>query len=247
MTILSFQIIIFASNLTVWFFKKDWLIYISIFWTIWTLLFVWNGSSLMFIQLIVVWGSFWILSQKDTEIENVYEKPRRRSELPPSDDKEKTQSQEFLSGSEHYDFLIGSIKSAQFRIIILSGWINDYVVDQKFIRLLETKIRGNVKIYIGYGWENSKGEHASSKSYEAAITALNKLVEKYPAQLIVSKFANHEKTLIIDDKYLVIGSANWLSNGRYKNSEKSVVIRDRLVVKNEADKTATMLELQQLT
>lgn len=62
----------------------------------------------------------------------------------------------------------------------MSGWITDYVVNKQFLRCFEDCLNCGVTVYIGYGWQNSKGEHQrfdcskrakafTSKSVNAAI------------------------------------------------------------------------------
>lgn len=126
-----------------------------------------------------------------------------------------------IHGEEHKKLLIESISEAKENLVILSGWITEYVVDNFFMRELEKTLIKGVKIYIGYGWQDYQGNHQYSESSLSAIDNLKNMTRKFPQNLFIGEFANHEKILIQDDNYIVCGSNNWLSNSKFKNSETS--------------------------
>ena len=43
-------------------------------------------------------------------------------------------------------------------------------------------------------------------------------------QLHFKKFKNHSKVIVVDNKYRIVGSNNWLSNRKYSNSEYSIKV-----------------------
>ena len=54
----------------------------------------------------------------------------------------------------------------------MSGWLSSYVINNKFIKILEQALNRSVKIFIGFGWEDSKGQHANNQSTQAAFNNL---------------------------------------------------------------------------
>lgn len=148
---------------------------------------------------------------------------------------------EILQGREHKGFLIRAIQQAQHNIVILSGWITNYVVNESFIRELESTLNRGVKVFIGYGWQDLKGKHEESKSSSRAISKIESLMMKYPEQLFVGKFANHEKILIQDKNYAVYGSNNWLSNSKFRNSERSIVVHNQELADKEYQRVVELI------
>ena len=43
-------------------------------------------------------------------------------------------------------------------------------------------------------------------------------------QLHFKEFKNHSKVIVVDNKYRIVGSNNWLSNRKYSNSEYSIKV-----------------------
>jgi phosphatidylserine/phosphatidylglycerophosphate/cardiolipin synthase-like enzyme len=137
-----------------------------------------------------------------------------------------------LSDRQHYDYMLQQIQEAESSILILSGWMSSSVVDKAFIKTLEKALRRGVSVYLGYGYEDSFGNHNASHYSEAALNALKELKSKKGlAPLIVGRFNNHQKLLIRDKKRVVCGSHNWLSNRRFVNHEKSFIVdNERLAI-----------------
>ena len=63
-----------------------------------------------------------------------------------------------------------------------------------------------------------------------------------PNKLKVAEYATHEKMLIIDGKTVVFGSANWLSNRQYKNSERSIVVMNVAIAKSEERRISELVQ-----
>lgn len=143
---------------------------------------------------------------------------------------------EDLIGIQHYAYLIESIKNSKEKIVIMSGWLSKHVIDDTFIELISNKLKQGISIYIGYGFQDSNGNHKKFKGSQEVLNSLIKLIKKHPNQLFVANYATHEKLLVLDERVAVIGSANWLSNRQYKNSECSAIITNRKYVVSAADR-----------
>ena len=59
--------------------------------------------------------------------------------------------------------------------------------------------------------------------------------ENTKGKIYLAEYKNHSKILICDDKYAVCGSFNWLSNARGKSVERSYVIHDKIIAKQESE------------
>nr|WP_229522495.1 AAA domain-containing protein [Paenibacillus monticola] len=126
-----------------------------------------------------------------------------------------------LSPEEHYQVLIEAMRYATKSIVIFSPWIMPYVVNDEFIDIAKAAMEKNVELRIGFGYKGGKG---------IDINDVNSIVlkdyiygEKSDIELSISKLKEvmgealqyippiHSKILLVDDKYLFIGSHNWLS------------------------------------
>lgn len=134
----------------------------------------------------------------------------------------------FVQGRDHYSLLLSSIQESKHTLCILSGWIGAPLLEHPVQDALRSALARGVNVYIGYGWESMSGSHELSDIAKRAKKSLESLQEharrRLPGHLYLSQFPNHEKELVVDDEYVVIGSHNWLSNKTFRNTERSVVI-----------------------
>ncbi|MFN7179814.1 phospholipase D-like domain-containing protein [Hyphomonas sp.] len=152
-------------------------------------------------------------------------------------------SLKILIGVDHYQYLIDCLKHSKVRLIIMSGWLSKHVMDDAFLKLVSKKLQQGVTIYIGYGAQDAQGYHKYFEGTKQVLDSLRTLLKKYPDQLFVANFATHEKLLVVDDQTVVIGSANWLSNRQYKNSERSVIISNSEFASSEASRAIAVVKL----
>lgn len=135
-----------------------------------------------------------------------------------------------LTPSEHRDWLIKTFNEAKESIIILSGWATDYSINEEFITNAKNSLIKGVDIYLGWGYQKSNEKKVDTIKEKNAKEALSKIQEgaaenNSQGRLFFRTFKNHKKILICDDRYVIYGSFNWLSNNRGgSNEEESVVI-----------------------
>jgi hypothetical protein len=111
---------------------------------------------------------------------------------------------EMIAVYDHPPLLRSAIVEAQRRLIIISPWITDAVVDKPFLRTLTKRLEEGLEVFIGYGL--GEQEHVSD-----AIKQLEKLAGFY-AKLHFVRFGDtHAKILVKDEDWLVTTSFNWLS------------------------------------
>ena len=146
-----------------------------------------------------------------------------------------------LEGIAHHNYLIQNIQACQSSLIIMSGWITSYVVDDTFLKLIEKKLQQGVKVYVGYGFQDYRGHHKEIGGSKEVLLSLKKIMTAYRNQLFIANYATHEKLLLIDSKTVVIGSANWLSNKNYMNSERSLIIQNSEFAKKEFDRATHLI------
>lgn len=140
-------------------------------------------------------------------------------------------------GKQHNEILMKLIYLAENSITVISPWISDYVVNEEFLKIINTQVKKatDVKIFFGH-----KGKKRSSKTEIEeivkndmpwnkdgalkAITALSNLLNDN----LIHNPPSHIKMLLIDNTYLFIGSLNWLMNsGRTQQKEISCLVTDK--------------------
>ena len=171
------------------------------------------------------------------ELENQYDIPLKEKEI------------KFIEDSEtHVKTLNDALLTSNEKIIILSGWVTDRVIDKKFKDLILEALKRGVDIYIGYGYESKiekKIPRKEQKNAEQTLKELQSWCSKFEPEgrLNIYNFPNHQKLLISDEKYMVCGSFNWLSNSGYShNLELSVGVIDQELVKKKAEQVIEYLD-----
>lgn len=247
MEVVKYQLIIIVSiSLAFLIFGRKPAFYLSIFWTLWTVVLLFH-PPLIFTQLAFTWGSYLICRQLSENRRKIKELEACSSEY--GDDFRKRilaagheSAFEVVDGREHWKELKHAITSARNEVVILSGWISSNVLDRDLLQLIERRIRDGVTFFFGYGWRNSKGEHAGFESTDSAIQALKRLTLKHPENIFIHSFPNHEKLLIKDRDYVICGSNNWLSNRGFRNSERSVKIFSTHLAATETERIKRMVQ-----
>lgn len=138
---------------------------------------------------------------------------------------------------EHPPFLKKALLSAKRRLVIVSPWVRDSVIDWPFIASLEALLKSGVEVYIGYGFEmaDGKGKKSAAKNKPdidvRAEADLRELANRYKHFHFVYVGNTHRKSLVCDDHFAVVTSFNWLSyKGDSQGSprdERGIVFRKK--------------------
>lgn len=243
MDVVTFQLVIAASILITYLINERWALWVAIGWSIETLILLFYPPLIM-IQLAVIWGSYLLLERYNVLNNTIWKHKQRINELTDLVDQPSESVKEIyitipeskkkvIAGKNHRKILRAALKNAKKELLILSGWVTSYVIDRYFLKLMDEALKRGVRIAIGYGYENSRGDQSSSRPYESAQSSLRALAAKYPDSLIIKEFPNHEKILLKDDDCIVYGSNNWLSNNIFRNSERSIAIYSSELVAQE--------------
>lgn len=141
---------------------------------------------------------------------------------------------EFIHDSAHFKELTLAITNAERLLIISTGWISDYVVD-KIEKSLIAALKRRVEVVIIYGWADFRGEHILKPEAEKAIARIKRINAQFGSEdhIRLCKFENHSKVLICDDKYVIVGSNNWLTNTKFRNKEISCKILSKEISKQQ--------------
>ena len=156
-----------------------------------------------------------------------------RSINPQSDSKK----QQIITNENHITYLHGALKEAKSRVIISSGWIKNSVVNDDFKRLFLNCLKRNVDVFVYYGYQFNNEHNNSDKKaidffHQTKARYTNFIFESNPGRNAFESNGNHSKILILDERFVVIGSFNWLSNsGKKKNLEMSLVTNDTKTIR----------------
>ena len=206
------------------------------FWIAWTLglssFFVGYslGGPLAIFQLVIIIFAF-IISYKIRQ-----KREKTENKLKVAVDKIK----ELKNNLSRFDNkILETLDNAKKTIVIFSGWVTDYSVNDDFRSRLKKCLNRGVDIIIAWGYRKSKSISFNERHFNNAEKAIRELQEwtslnNTKGTLETFYFPNHSKILICDTSYAIMGSFNWLSNsGGSENEERSYIIYSKKFIEEE--------------
>ena len=131
-----------------------------------------------------------------------------------------------IKNEEIKKVFINTFKDAKSEIDIISPWISNWIFkDEELMNGFRIALSKGVNIKILYGighGSNFKYNYDDKRSIytEENALRLEELFAQYKGTLTLKRGNTHEKILLCDDKYVLIGSYNLLSfNGDYKGHD----------------------------
>lgn len=123
-----------------------------------------------------------------------------------------------------------AVTTAQKRLVIVSAFISSAVVNDSLIRKLSDALGRGVTLWIQYGMGDEERERR--REWTEAADSLKKLRRTYPQLVRLDpRGKTHEKILICDDRFVAVGSYNWLSypgsRAQQKRKEAAVQLFDK--------------------
>lgn len=120
-----------------------------------------------------------------------------------------------LQNSEIRRKFIQALKDSQIELDIISPWVNAHTVNEHIRYLMENLLKKGVKIRIIYGIGSDNSlygyDDSRSKRSDDVVNELRKQFKKYVKLFVARRDNTHEKVLICDNSYYIIGSYNFLS------------------------------------
>ena len=111
---------------------------------------------------------------------------------------------------EHRMILESALSNSKVRLLINSPWITAKAVSHEFLRSIERRLRGGLKLYIAYGLDPE--EKPLRPADRDVVSALEGLRKSYPSHFRFTRVGDtHAKILICDSEFMVVTSFNWLS------------------------------------
>ncbi|WP_456269138.1 phospholipase D-like domain-containing protein [Kushneria sp. AK178] len=231
MTFLHYQLVIFISVLCLTRLHRRVGAVAALGWTLWSLMTL-GWLPVLAVQTFTAWiswyGTRFFLRQKARAGKATQTADSRAA---PGAKSTATQNQ-LIQGRDHHSELIHALEIARKDLMIVSGWLSDRVVNDQFCDLLASALKRGVNVHIAYGASDRDRQHRLSDTAIRALENLKKTGEQSrKGRLTIVQRATHEKCLIVDKKYAIVGSFNWLANAHYRDKETSIRTRQRRVVK----------------
>lgn len=143
-----------------------------------------------------------------------------------------------ISGDEHKRELLIALKDAKNEIYIASGFLSSHVVNEIFFQALESALVRSVGVYLIFSDVRSHGSDWMKLGYIEALSKLTEVSKKYSNLRLIQKHTR-QKGIVVDDRYAIIGSFNFLSNQKVDRNETSLKVYDRKVIHSVKRKLLT--------
>ncbi len=128
----------------------------------------------------------------------------------------------------HDDALLKAFDDAKFGIVVLSGWSTDFTVIPHLEEKIEAALKRGIAVYIGYGMVKAWGKKKSG-----APAPEKQDVPEWRKKFTIQELPSRANLLIVDDRYAVFGTHNWLSQTGYFSLDKSWKITDTVLVRRQ--------------
>lgn len=135
-----------------------------------------------------------------------------------------------INGDEHKRELVEAVAEAKKDLIIASGFLSSNVVDDEFVNKLEGALARGVRVRLVFSNEQSHSSDWMIQGYREALNKLKNLSKKYQSLELIQKHT-HQKGIVVDDRYAIVGSFNFLSNKKAERNETSIKNYDSNAIK----------------
>ncbi|MCM3670950.1 hypothetical protein M3181_18475 [Mesobacillus maritimus] len=160
----------------------------------------------------------------------------RRAFVQQQDQQKKKDEVAILRGLPIREAFMKSLKETKHKLMIMSPWISEKVVDNEMLRLFKNLADRNTVIYIGWGIAKRE-DLEDRRPTDALLSRLKQIRDKNGNQAVFVHWIgnHHTKEVISDHSYHMLGSFNWLSyRGDYNIRDESVYKIENLEMVNEA-------------
>lgn len=118
--------------------------------------------------------------------------------------------------------LLEALEQAQERLIIVSPWLNRNSIDADLMQKFKDCLNRNCRIEIGWGHLSDRNRIGIGWRYNA-LPALRQMERDYPGLFRLKLLGTHEKFLVCDSAFAMLGSHNMLTSS-IQSAEREVGI-----------------------
>lgn len=119
--------------------------------------------------------------------------------------------------------LLEALEIAEERVIIVCPWLNCNSIDEHLLQKFRFCLSRNCQIDIGWGYLGDRNKIGKGWRYNA-LSDLQQLEQEYPNLFRLKLLGTHEKYLVCDHQFAMVGSHNVLTSGVH-STEREVGIR----------------------
>ncbi|MDF5725315.1 MAG: phospholipase D-like domain-containing protein [Rhizonema sp. PD37] len=135
--------------------------------------------------------------------------------------------------------LMKALEEAQQRLIIVTPWLSKYSINKEILYKCRTILNQQAKIHVGWGHLSDIGkqshptqmttqqflqsvtQHSKNCGWKYdALPDLQKLEQEYSGQFQLKLLGTHEKFLVCDRSWAMLGSHNFLTSGTYSSERE---------------------------
>jgi phosphatidylserine/phosphatidylglycerophosphate/cardiolipin synthase-like enzyme len=141
------------------------------------------------------------------------------------------------------EVFIDALRQAEKSLFLICPWITKYAIDPEVERLLEAALQRGIYINIGWGHLKDVKDKRSQLSKENllnssqwsynAVPILYRLNDRYPDLLNIKIMGTHEKFLVCDQKFAMVGSHNFMTSGAISSERELGIKTDNVEVIND--------------
>jgi phosphatidylserine/phosphatidylglycerophosphate/cardiolipin synthase-like enzyme len=140
---------------------------------------------------------------------------------------------------ESLDVFNQALKQVQDRLIMVCPWVQKQIVDESTVQTIRNLLESRIRVNIGCGFTSEIPSPLSETKFYDLITKWNykglqdiyTLEVEYQIYFQLKFIGTHEKYLICDDKFAMIGSHNFLSSkGKDHTKEIGIYTTDNNII-----------------
>ena len=137
---------------------------------------------------------------------------------------------EIITGLGHKQELLAAFQNANKELYIASGFLSSNVVDQRFLTELEKLLEKKTSITLIFSGSASHSDFMK-EGYAEGFRSLEVLSHQHPNLKLIQKHT-HQKGIVVDTQYAIVGSFNFLSNKMVTRQETSSKLYDQRAIEN---------------
>ena len=130
---------------------------------------------------------------------------------------------EVVAGSDHKVELAAAFRDARTDLYVASGFLSSYVVNQAFLQQLAAVLDRGINVKLIFAGIESHKKDWMRDGFVQALSHLEALEGQYANLQLIQKHT-HQKAIVVDNRYAIVGSFNFLMNDKVKNDETSLKI-----------------------
>ena len=130
---------------------------------------------------------------------------------------------EVFAGSDHKTELAAAFRDARTDLYVAPGFLSSYVVNQAFLQELAGVLDRGIKVKLIFAGIESHSSSWMRDGFTQALPHIEAIEAQYANLQLIQKHT-HQKGIVVDNRYAIVGSYNFLSNATAQRDEPSLQI-----------------------